>query len=176
MRSPKILALMLTSAMLVAACSSPVKLDDKAAVEDRTGSTTGQGADPRSVGTVNATRSGMDPLNDPQGVLAKRSIYFDLDSYSVKDEFKPVLDAHARYLNANKSRQIVIQGNTDERGGREYNLALGQKRAEAVRRAMTLLGVQESQMEAVSFGKEKPKALGSDEAAWAENRRADIAY
>ena len=176
MRSPKILALMLTSAMLVAACSSPVKLDDKAAVEDRTGSTTGQGADPRSVGTINATRSGMDPLNDPQGVLAKRSIYFDLDSYSVKDEFKPVLDAHARYLNANKSRQIVIQGNTDERGGREYNLALGQKRAEAVRRALSLLGVQESQMEAVSFGKEKPKALGSDEAAWAENRRADIAY
>lgn len=176
MRSPKILALMLTSAMLVAACSSPVKLDDKAAVEDRTGSTTGQGADPRSVGTVNATRSGMDPLNDPQGVLAKRSIYFDLDSYSVKDEFKPVLEAHARYLNANKSRQIVIQGNTDERGGREYNLALGQKRAEAVRRALALLGVQESQMEAVSFGKEKPKALGSDEAAWAENRRADIAY
>jgi peptidoglycan-associated lipoprotein len=176
MRSPKILALMLTSALLVSACSSPVKLDDKAAVEDRTGSTTGQGADPRSVGTVNATRSGMDPLNDPQGVLAKRSIYFDLDSYTVKDEFKPVLDAHARYLNANKSRQIVIQGNTDERGGREYNLALGQKRAEAVRRALTLLGVQESQMEAVSFGKEKPKALGSDDAAWAENRRADIAY
>jgi peptidoglycan-associated lipoprotein len=176
MRSPKILALMLTSAMLVAACSSPVKLDEKPAVEDRTGSTTGQGADPRSVGTVNATRSGMDPLNDPQGVLAKRSIYFDLDSYTVKDEFKPVLEAHARYLNANKSRQIVIQGNTDERGGREYNLALGQKRAEAVRRAMALLGVQESQMEAVSFGKEKPKALGNDEAAWAENRRADIAY
>jgi peptidoglycan-associated lipoprotein len=128
------------------------------------------------VNTVNATRSGMDPLNDPQGVLAKRSIYFDLDSYTVKDEFKPVLEAHARYLNSNKTRQIVIQGNTDERGGREYNLALGQKRAEAVRRAMTLLGVQESQLEAVSFGKEKPKAQGSDEAAWAENRRADIAY
>ena len=176
MRSPKILALMLTSALLVSACSSPVKLDEKAAVEDRTGSTTGQGADPRSVGTVNATRSGLDPLNDPQGVLAKRSIYFDLDSYTVKDEFKPVLENHARFLNANKSRQIVIQGNTDERGGREYNLALGQKRAEAVRRAMSLLGVQESQMEAVSFGKEKPKALGSDESAWAENRRADIAY
>ena len=177
MRIPQTLAIMLTGAMLVTACSSPVKLDDKAGVEDRSGSsTTGQTADPRSVGTVNATRSGMDPLNDPQGVLAKRSIYFDLDSYTVKDEFKPVLEAHARYLNANKSRQIVIQGNTDERGGREYNLALGQKRAEAVRRAMTLLGVQESQLEAVSFGKEKPKALGSDEAAWTENRRADIAY
>jgi len=176
MRIPQALALMLTSALLISACSSPVKLDDKAAVEDRTGGTTSQGADPRSVGTVNATRSGLDPLNDPQGVLAKRSIYFDLDSYSVKDEFKPVLEAHARYLNSNKSRQIVIQGNTDERGGREYNLALGQKRAEAVRRALTLLGVQENQMEAVSFGKEKPKALGGDEAAWAENRRADIAY
>jgi len=176
MRIPQTLALMLTSALLISACSSPVKLDDKAAVEDRTGSATGQGADARSVGTINATRSNLDPLNDPQGVLAKRSIYFDLDSYTVKDEFKPVLEAHARYLNANKSRQIVIQGNTDERGGREYNLALGQKRAEAVRRAMALLGVQESQMEAVSFGKEKPKALGSDEAAWAENRRADIAY
>ena len=176
MRIPQTLAIMLTSALLITACSSPVKLDDKAGVEDRSGSTTGQSADPRSVGTVNATRSGMDPLNDPQGVLAKRSIYFDLDSYTVKDEFKPVLEAHSRYLNANKSRQIVIQGNTDERGGREYNLALGQKRAEAVRRAMTLLGVQESQLEAVSFGKEKPKALGSDEAAWAENRRADIAY
>lgn len=176
MRIPQSLALMLTSALLVSACSSPVKLDDKAAVEDRTGSTTGQTADPRTVGTVNTTRSGMDPLNDPQGVLAKRSIYFDLDSYTVKDEFKPVLEAHSRFLSANKARQIVIQGNTDDRGGREYNLALGQKRAEAVRRAMMLLGVQESQMEAVSFGKEKPKALGSDEAAWAENRRADIAY
>jgi peptidoglycan-associated lipoprotein len=176
MRIPQTLAIMLTGALLVTACSSPVKLDDKASVEDRTGGTSGQAADPRTVGTVNSTRSGMDPLNDPQGVLAKRSIYFDLDSYTVKDEFKPVLEAHARFLNANKSRQIVIQGNTDERGGREYNLALGQKRAEAVRRAMTLLGVQESQLEAVSFGKEKPKALGSDEAAWTENRRADIAY
>ena len=176
MRIPQTLAIMLTGALLVTACSSPVKLDDKASVEDRTGGTSGQAADPRTVGTVNSTRSGMDPLNDPQGVLAKRSIYFDLDSYTVKDEFKPALEAHARFLNANKSRQIVIQGNTDERGGREYNLALGQKRAEAVRRAMTLLGVQESQLEAVSFGKEKPKALGSDEAAWTENRRADIAY
>jgi peptidoglycan-associated lipoprotein len=176
MRIPQTLAIILTSALLVTACSSPVKLDDKAGVEDRSGSANGQAADPRSVNTVNATRSGMDPLNDPQGVLAKRSIYFDLDSYTVKDEFKPVLEAHARYLNSNKTRQIVIQGNTDERGGREYNLALGQKRAEAVRRAMTLLGVQENQLEAVSFGKEKPKAQGSDEAAWAENRRADIAY
>ncbi len=86
------------------------------------------------------------------------------------------MEAHSRYLTGDRGRKIVIQGNTDERGGREYNLALGQKRAEAVRRSMSLLGVQETQMEAVSFGKEKPKAQGSDEAAWAENRRADIVY
>ena len=97
-------------------------------------------------------------------------------SYIVKDEYKSVVDVHSQFLNRNKARKIVIQGNTDERGGREYNLALGQKRAEAVRKSMSLLGVSEQQMEAVSFGKEKPKATGHDEAAWAENRRADIVY
>lgn len=175
-------ALVLALAGLLAACGSSVKLDDKAPVEERTGSapaTSSQAqtgaTDPRQVSTVEA-KSATDPLNDPKGILAKRSIYFDLDSFVVRDEFKPVLDAHARYLAANPSRKIVIQGNTDERGGREYNLALGQKRAEAVRRALSLLGVKESQMEAVSFGKEKPRASGSDEAAWTENRRADLAY
>jgi len=125
---------------------------------------------------VSLSIGSTDPLNDPQGVLAKRSIYFDFDSYIVKDEFKGVVEAHAKYLVAHKDRKVVIQGNTDERGGREYNLALGQKRAEAVRKAMALLGVPESQIEAVSFGKEKPKAQGSDEAAYAENRRSDISY
>ncbi|MBS7405674.1 MAG: peptidoglycan-associated lipoprotein Pal, partial [Oxalobacter sp.] len=102
--------------------------------------------------------------------------YFDFDSYVVKDEYQPVVDAHARYMNSHGNRKVVIQGNTDDRGGSEYNLALGQKRAEAVRKAMSLMGVPDSQMEAVSFGKEKPKALGNNEAAWAENRRADIVY
>lgn len=174
MRMLPTLAVIFSSALLLAGCSS-VKLDDKAPVEDRTTSAPNTGADPRTVSTVTANAA-TDPLNDPKGVLVKRSIYFDLDSYVIKDEFKPVIEAHARYLAANKSRKIVIQGNTDERGGREYNLALGQKRAEAVRKALSLLGVTEPQMEAVSFGKEKPKALGSDEAAWAENRRADIVY
>ncbi len=174
MHVSKALALLLTSALLLGACSS-VKLDDKPPVEERSGSVPGGAGDTRAVAPINATGS-TDPLRDPQGLLAKRSIYFDLDSYTVRDEFNPVIEAHARYLNANKARKIVIQGNTDERGGREYNLALGQKRAEAVRRALLLLGVAENQMEAVSFGKEKPKATGSDEAAWAENRRADIVY
>lgn len=173
MRSISISTLVITCTLLLAACSSTVPLESKVPVEERTGSTPGTAADARTVGTVTTT---TDPLNDPKGILAQRSIYFDLDSYIVKDEFKPVLEAHAKYLNANKTRKIVIQGNTDERGGREYNLALGQKRAEAVRKAMALLGVPDAQMEAVSFGKEKPKAMGSDESAYAENRRADIAY
>ena len=117
-----------------------------------------------------------DPLNDPSSILAKRSVYFDLDSYVVKDEYKTVMDAHGKYLASRPDRKVLIQGNTDERGGSEYNLALGQKRADAVRRALALRGVPESQMEAVSFGKEKPKAMGSNEEAWRENRRADIAY
>lgn len=158
--------LILSSAMLLAACSS-TKLDDKAPVEDRAG------ADARSVGTVNASG---DPLNDPQGVLAKRSVYFDFDSYTVKSEYQPVVENHAKYLQSHKDRKVIIQGNTDDRGGAEYNLALGQKRAEAVRKSLSLLGVADSQMEAVSLGKEKPKALGHDEASWAENRRADIVY
>ena len=180
MRKLSTTAVILSGALLFAGCST-VKLDDKPPVEDRAGTGSGTApnggpADPRSVSTVNAGQQSGDPLSDPKGILAKRSIYFDLDSYTIKDEFKPVVDAHARYLAANKSRRIVIQGNTDERGGREYNLALGQKRAEAVRRALGLLGVSDAQMEAVSLGKEKPKATGSDEAAWAENRRADLVY
>ena len=118
----------------------------------------------------------VDPLNDPKGVLANRSVYFDFDSYVVREDGKPVVSNHSNYLNQNKARKVLIQGNTDDRGGSEYNLALGQKRAEAVRRSMSTLGVAESQMEAVSLGEEKPKATGSGEAAWAENRRADIVY
>jgi peptidoglycan-associated lipoprotein len=163
-----------STALLLSACSS-TKLDDaKAPVEDRSARSTAPMADPRTVSTV--TAPGTDPLNDPKGVLAKRSVYFDYDSYIVKDEFNPVVEAHSNFLNTNKGRKIIIQGNTDDRGGREYNLALGQKRAEAVRKSMSLLGVPESQMEAVSLGKEKPKATGNDEAAFAENRRADIVY
>tara|TARA_R110001599_G_scaffold64023_3_gene178869 strand:+ start:484045 stop:484545 length:501 start_codon:yes stop_codon:yes gene_type:complete len=157
----------LSSAMLLAACSS-TPINDKAPVEDRSGQ-----ADARSVGTVSTS---SDALNDPQGVLAKRSVYFDFDSYIVKPEFQSVVENHANYLKSHPSRNVKIQGNTDSRGGAEYNLALGQKRAEAVRKSLSLLGVSDSQMEAVSLGKEKPKAEGNDEAAWAENRRADIVY
>ncbi|NLD67446.1 MAG: peptidoglycan-associated lipoprotein Pal [Limnobacter sp.] len=168
------------SALVLAACSSGVKLDDTgqdaAPVESRDGSAAGagvgvSGADARGVQPVT-----LDPLDDPASPLSKRSIYFDFDSFAIRDEFRPTVDAHSRYLNSNRDRRVLIQGNTDERGSREYNLALGQKRAEAVRRALAALGVQESQMEAVSLGEERPRATGSDEASWAENRRADLVY
>ncbi|MFN4330159.1 MAG: peptidoglycan-associated lipoprotein Pal [Limnobacter sp.] len=159
----------------VAACSSTVPLNDKP-VETKTGKapSTAPSADTRAVPTV--TPGDLDPLNDPKGVLAKRSVYFDLDSYDVKGEYREVVQNHAKFLVANPGRKIVVQGNTDERGGAEYNLALGQRRADAVKTLMLALGVKASQVETVSFGKEKPKATGSNEAAWAENRRADIAY
>jgi len=117
-----------------------------------------------------------DPLKDPKHALAKRSIYFDFDEFTVKDEYKSTIAAHADYLSKNSSRSIAIEGHGDERGSNEYNLALGQKRAEAVRRSLEVLGVSNKQMEAVSFGEEKPRAQGSNEAAWSENRRADIVY
>lgn len=170
MRSVGTLITILSGTILLAACSTPVKVAEntappaaKAPVQDQ-----------RAVNTV--VTPTVDPLNDPNNILFKRSVYFDFDRYVVKNEYNSLVEAHAKYLAHNAAKKIVIQGNTDERGGREYNLALGQKRAEAVRKAMALLGAPDSQMEAVSFGKEKPKATGSNEAAWAENRRADIVY
>lgn len=165
-------------AAVVTACSSPVKLDESSnvPVEDRTAGSAGAGADSRGVTRVDTTQGGLDPLNDPKGVLAQRSVYFDFDSYSVNERFKPLIENHARFLNTNRDRKIIVEGHTDDRGGSEYNLALGQRRSEAVRRMLVLLGVRDDQVEAVSFGKEKPKASGSDEAAQAENRRADIVY
>jgi peptidoglycan-associated lipoprotein len=126
---------------------------------------------PNAVAQVN-----VDELNNPNSPLAKRSVYFDFDSYAVKDEYQSLLQAHAQYLKTHPERHVLIQGNTDERGTSEYNLALGQKRAEAVRRALSLMGVPDSQMEAVSLGKEKPVATGHDEESWAQNRRADLVY
>jgi peptidoglycan-associated lipoprotein len=172
MQSKKLFAVVTFGTLVLSACSS-TPLENKAPVENRAAAAAAGTADARSVAPVNAV---TDPLNDPKGALAKRSVYFDYDSYILRSDAKPVTETHAKYLTANNGRKIIIQGNTDERGGSEYNLALGQKRAEAVRKSLSLLGVQEAQMEAVSLGKEKPKATGNDEASWAENRRADIVY
>ena len=158
----------------IVGCSSGVKLND-VPVEDRTGSTVAPPASgtqsrvaPVDANATNGTAQG--PMN------VSRLVYFDYDSFNLKPESQSVIEAHAKFLRANAQRKVSLEGHTDERGGREYNLALGQKRAEAVRRALSLLGVADAQMEAVSFGKEKPAATGSDEAAWAQNRRVEIVY
>jgi len=176
------------AAVFLAGCASQetqpeAPIDDKAAATASAGGATtsgvggsGVGGTTASGGAVGTTGTGGSPLRDPANILSKRTVYFDYDSFVVKDEFRPLVEAHARYLVANRGTRMIIQGNTDERGSREYNIALGQKRADAVKRVMTLLGAQEAQIETVSFGKEKPKNAGHDESAWAENRRGDIVY
>lgn len=173
MRNVKSLAFILATAALLAACKTPVPVAEPVVVEKAPAAPAAV-ADTRDIRPVETAT--VDPLNDPNGVLANRSVYFDFDSYVVREDGKPVVANHSDYLNKHKDRKVLIQGNTDERGGTEYNLALGQKRAEAVRRSMASLGVAEGQLEAVSLGEEKPKATGSGEAAWAENRRADVVY
>ncbi|MCC2956473.1 peptidoglycan-associated lipoprotein Pal [Massilia sp. IC2-477] len=164
---------LIASALVLTACSSSPKLNETPVVE-KTPTPPAAQPDARDIRPVET--GSVDPLNDPKGPLANRSVYFDYDSFVVREDGKPVVANHSGFLTKNAGRKVLIQGNTDERGGTEYNLALGQKRAEAVRRAMGALGVSDNQMEAVSLGEEKPKATGSDEAAWAENRRADIVY
>lgn len=161
---------------LIAGCSSGTKLNDTPVV-DSTAGTAGQ------MGGAGGAASGVAPVTiDPNAqnaagpVGVARIIYFDYDSYSVKPDFQSLIEGNARFLKANPQRRVSIEGHTDERGGREYNLALGQKRSEAVRRSLTLLGVSDSQIEAVSFGKEKPAVTGSGESVWAQNRRAEITY
>jgi peptidoglycan-associated lipoprotein len=166
---------------LAAGCSStPKKEQDGAKVEDRTSTATGPSttkpADTTPKGLTERQPGAGDPLNDPNSILSRRSVYFDYDSNVVKDEFKPLVSAHAKHLSTARTEKVTIQGNTDERGSREYNLALGQRRADAVKQMMTLLGAPASQIETVSFGEEKPRAQGSNEQAYAENRRADIVY
>ena len=164
----------------LAACGSNVKLSD-VPVEDRTGANANP--NPGGAGAGGVGSSGVAPvqiasadasLAGPANVA--KVIYFDYDSFAIKPEFQSAIEAHAKFLAATKTRRMAIEGHTDDRGGREYNLALGQKRAEAVRRALGLLGVVDAQVEAVSFGKEKPAASGMDESAFAKNRRAEISY
>jgi peptidoglycan-associated lipoprotein len=173
----KRILLSLALASLLAACGSQeVKKD--VPVADRTTGT----QQPASTGTTSTTTPTQqptiagNPLKDPANILSKRSVYFDFDSNAVKDEFRPLVQAHSKYMVDKKDAKIRIEGNCDERGSREYNLALGQRRAEAVKKTMTVLGVAESRIETVSFGEEKPADPGHDEAAWAKNRRADIKY
>jgi peptidoglycan-associated lipoprotein len=174
--------LSLIAAAALVGCSSPLKLDD-VPVQDKSGTSAsaigaqGQGAGAGSAGQSSVAPVDLSKSNDTAGgPNGTRTVYFDYDSYSIQPNEQTTIENNARYLRADRNRKAVIEGHTDERGGREYNLALGQKRSEAVRRALTLLGVADTQVEAVSFGKEKPAVQGFDEAAYAKNRRAEIAY
>lgn len=185
MTSPRLnrtltLSLLGAATLWLAGCGSAVKLDD-----------TAKGPAPiTSAANANANASGANNSSLPSNTVAPvvvapadanadasgltRVVLFDFDSFVVKDEFRGAIDAHAKRLSAVKTRKVIIEGHTDERGGREYNLALGQKRAEAVQKSLTLLGVSGEQIESVSFGKERPAATGTGEEVWAKNRRAEI--
>ena len=168
-------------ATALAGCSTtptteaPVEEHGGAAGATAPGAETGGAQGGGVTGAATGAEAGNE-LRNPNSILSKRSIYFDFDSFVVKDEYRPLVEAHARYLQQHRNTRMTVQGNTDERGSREYNIALGQKRADAVKRMMVLLGAGDSQIETTSFGEERPKNPGHDESAYAENRRDDIVY
>lgn len=170
--------LILAVACFAAGCSSePVKEQPKAATESRQAVPPAPKVEPKvATKAVETPRIAVDPLNDPNSLLYKRGIYYDYDKSEIKDQYKPLIHAHAGYLSEHRGAKVRIEGNCDERGSREYNLALGQRRADSVKNALKLLGVMDGQIDTVSWGEEKPRALGHDETSWAENRRSDIIY
>jgi len=180
-------------ALLLTACASGVKLNEVPVV-DKKASSVSNGASSSGLSDINPSassssqqvqqpKSTVEPVNSlanenaPAGPAnIEKIVYFDYDSFIIKPEFQSTIEAHAQYLKSNSRAKISLEGHTDERGGREYNLALGQKRADAVRQSLTLLGVSTSQIETVSFGEEKPAVQGADESAFAKNRRAEFFY
>ncbi len=174
-------------AALVYGCGSKPTLEDgKAGVEERTPTaasrptppvtTTQPDAGDVSSRPVPPATAGANPLKDPNNILSKRSVFFEYDSDAIKEEFRPLLQAHAKYLSDNRGAKMLIQGNADERGSREYNIALGQRRADATKRMLVLLGAQESQIESASLGEEKPRCEEKTDACYAQNRRGDLLY
>ena len=163
-------------AVLLSGCASTPTAESKAGVEDRTPTGAAQQGGSAVTPVAPAVGQQANPLKDPKNILSKRSIFYDYDKYDVKDEYKPLLGAHARYLAQNRSAKMLIQGNCDERGSREYNIALGQKRADGVKKMLQLMGAKESQMESVSLGEEKPRCTEQDEACYSQNRRSDMLY
>lgn len=164
----RVLLSMLLTSLLAACATTGVSEDHKAAVAE---------AKPVAETMATSTPSAkVNPLTDPHNILSKRSIYYAFDKYGIKPEYRPIVAAHAKYLVAHVNADVILQGNTDERGSREYNLALGQRRADGVKKMMVVLGVPAKQIETVSFGEEKPKLTCHNESCWKENRRTDIVY
>ncbi|MBU6285519.1 MAG: peptidoglycan-associated lipoprotein Pal [Betaproteobacteria bacterium] len=183
------LALLAAVSLTLGACSS-VPLDEQKAAPIDNRAAAGDASPSAQAAPEPAARSAIAPvqatssattglpaaLSDPSSPVFRKIVYFDFDSFEIREEFRGLIQAHANFLQTNKQLRVALQGHTDERGTREYNLALGQKRAEAVRKALVTLGVADSQLEAVSLGEEKPMNQGTDEAAYAQNRRAELVY
>ena len=178
--SIRIFLVMILTGLLFGCSSDTVKEDEPVQVEDLSGDvpdasgTEDGGA--QAYGTDDASTSAFSQLDDPQSPLSVRIIYFEYDSSEIKAEYRSVIEAHAAYLSANSNTIITLEGHADERGSREYNLALGERRAKSVRQQMTLLGVSSSQIRLVSYGEERPAVDGHDEASWQQNRRVEILY
>ena len=169
-------------AVLLGGCgTSPQQGQAPASVEDRKpGAGAAKPVETLPVKPIDVTRapsgSALGPLKDPASPLSKRSIFYDFDRFDVRDEFRALVQAHAVYLRDNPAARMLVQGNTDERGSREYNISLGQRRSDGVKKMLVLLGARENQVETVSLGEEKPQDPGHDEGAWAKNRRSDLLY
>jgi peptidoglycan-associated lipoprotein len=175
--------IIIVTAALAGCSAAPTREQEPAEVTDaqksQAGGATTKPVPDRQVATVDLTAgkgAARSPLTDPGSILSRRSIYYDLDKFDVKDQYRELVEAHAKFLRDNPKFKMLIQGNTDERGSREYNISLGQKRSDGVKRMLMLLGAREDQIESVSLGEEKPKAEGHDESAWSQNRRSDILY
>ena len=171
----RIIMVMLLGVLLYG-CAATEETEEEVAIEDQ-GTTLGETGDgTQSYAATEDERAGMSSLNDPNSPLSTRIIYFEYDSSEVKAEYRPVIEAHAAYLVANPNVNVTLEGHADERGSREYNLALGERRAESIKRQMTLLGAGSNQIRLVSYGEERPAVDGHDEYSWSQNRRVEILY
>lgn len=179
----RLTGVMLLAIFLAACAAKPVKEEPAAAVEEKSPMTTQEAPAPAAPMEQSASSAAtseapvtVNPLTDPNNILSKRSVYFDFDKDEVKSDYRPMLEAHAKYLKDHPAARVTLQGNTDERGSREYNLALGQRRAVAVKNVMNVYGASDSQIETVSYGEEKPRCADHAESCWTQNRRADVVY
>ena len=168
------LALFMLLALFVIGCSKETK-EESAAVEDHTSAAPADTV-AQAHGTGTNDQAGKSALDDPNSPLATRVIYFEYDSSEVLPQYRKVVEAHAAYLASNPNTIITLEGHADERGSREYNLALGERRAQTVKSQMTLLGAKDGQIRTVSYGEERPALEGHDENAWSKNRRVEIRY
>ncbi len=159
--------------VLLSACASQTTQPE---TEDLTGGAGAGSGGSDLMGSGSGRPGYFSQLQDPNSILSQRSVYYDYDSYTVKSEYRELVLSHARFLRDNADASVILQGNTDDRGSREYNLALGQRRADSVKNMMTLAGARDEQIEAVSLGEEKPRAVGHGESTWSQNRRTDIIY